>query len=55
MQGARAACVRALTDGVLLALHRDDYSKLLACWSCFQGTISYQLYRRRRAARTCAR
>lgn len=29
LQEARAASVRALTDGVLLALHRDDFNKLL--------------------------
>lgn len=29
MQDVRAANVKALTDGVVLALHRDDFNSLL--------------------------
>ena len=48
MQEARAASVRALTDGVLLALHRDDFNKLLGSLSHIRHMWRFEALRKAR-------
>ena len=47
-QEARAASVRALTDGVLLALHRDDFNKLLGSLSHIRHLWRFEALRKAR-------
>ena len=47
-QEARAASVRALTDGVLLALHRDDFNKLLGSLSHIRHMWRFEALRKAR-------
>ena len=48
MQEARAASVRALTAGVLLALHRDDFNKLLGSLSHIRHMWRFEALRKAR-------
>ncbi len=47
-QDPRAASVRALTDGVLLALHRDDFNKLLGSLSHIRHMWRFEALRKAR-------
>ena len=49
-QDPRAASVRALTDGVLLALHREDFNKLLGSLSHIRHMWRFEALRKARMA-----